>query len=68
MRSKAYWDEVILTEVAMRGGFSIYWVTSNKFRAKAAQRLKDAGRIEPTRSKFPWCGYKLCPAGERPCV
>lgn len=50
----------VASQVANHGGFTVFWITENQERARAADRLVEKGIIEPVDGKsFPWCGYRL---------
>ncbi len=50
----------VLRQVREHGGFSIFWVTANRKRAAAAERIVARGAIVPdVDAPFPWCSWKL---------
>jgi hypothetical protein len=59
----------VLRNVIFKGGFSIFWVTENQSRARAAERLERRSVIVRKKGKgfgqYPWCGYKLGTANNR---
>jgi hypothetical protein len=58
-------DEV-LAQVREFGGFSVFWVTANQPRARAADLLANTGVIVGDgESPFPWNRYKIAPKTKR---
>jgi hypothetical protein len=58
-RTKAGQEAEILAQVKKCGGFSVFWVTENQKRARAAERLQNRGTIVRLGGAFPWCAYKV---------
>lgn len=57
--TRDWWEAQVLNKVREDGGFSIFWITANQFRAHAANRLEEAGKITRIEiGQFPWCPYR----------
>lgn len=61
--TRSQWEGVVIQKVCEAGGFSIFWVTQNKFIANAADRLHRAGRMAVSRDgcRFPWSNAVVIP-------
>lgn len=49
----------VLDEIKHNGGFTIFWLTDKRDRARAAQRLTNLGIIRKLESKHPWLAYEI---------
>lgn len=56
----------VLKSVRELGGFTVFWVTDNYLRAKAADYLIERGIIVPGDERpYPWCSYQLAEEASR---
>ena len=49
----------ILRQVRIYGGYSIFWITSNRKRASIATDMVESGVIVPSGGNYPWCSMLI---------
>lgn len=60
LRTRAGREAEVLAQIEQFKGFTVFWATENRIRARAIVRLERSGRIERVAGdQFPWCSFRV---------